>query len=188
MRRQPRLESVAGACADEFSRLRGEKFVDGARVFALDRLTGEDHGAAVDLMFGETGVAVAAVDEVAECGGVDQIIRTKRRYEDRRAPHELAADHDKAAGEALRLPLQSNFCKQQVRGRTADVDADGRECQIVLRPDRVRERGAFGQRLAMFVGKVGLVHRQSNSAQPAIGASMGVRAEDWGVLMNCADF
>jgi hypothetical protein len=60
---------------------------------------------------------------------------------------------------ALRLPLQSNFCKQQVRGRTADVDADGGERQIVLHPDRVRDGGAFGQRLAMFVGKVSLVHR-----------------------------
>ena len=97
VRRQPRFELVAGAGADEFPRLRGEELVDGARVLALDRLAGEDHRAAVDLIFVETGVAVAVIDEIAECAGVDQAIRTKRRQQDRRAPHDVAADHDKAA-------------------------------------------------------------------------------------------
>ncbi len=97
VRRQPRLEFMAGAGADELPRLRGEEFVDGARVLALDSLTGEDDGAAVNLIFRETGVAVAAVDEVAERGGVDQIVGTKRRQQYRRAPHDIAADHDKAA-------------------------------------------------------------------------------------------
>src|SRR6516162_5413180 len=101
MRRQPRLQSMTGAGADKFSRLRSKKFVDGGAVI----LTGEDDRAAVDLIFRHTGVAVAAVDEVAQHGGVDQVIAAKRRQQYRRAPHDVAADHDKATRVSLRLPL-----------------------------------------------------------------------------------
>jgi hypothetical protein len=37
----------------------------------------------------------------------------------------------------------------------------------------LRDGGAFGQRLAMLVRKIGLVHGQSNSAQPGVGARQG---------------
>src|SRR5215469_10468528 len=130
---------MTGAGADEFPRLRSEKFVDGARVLALDRLAGEDDRAAVDLIFRHTGAAVAAVDEVAQLGGVDQIVAAERRQQYRRAPHDVPADHDKATRVTLRLPLQGNLCKQEMRGRTADVDADRGEYEIVLRRDRSRD-------------------------------------------------
>ena len=102
---------MTGAGADKFPRLRSEKFVDGARILALDRLAGEDDRAAVNLIFCHTGVTVAAVDEVAQHGGVDQVIAAKRRQQYRRAPHDVAADHDKATRVTLRLPLQGNLCK-----------------------------------------------------------------------------
>ena len=149
---------MAGAGADEFSGLRGEQFVDGARVLALDRLAGEDHGAAVDRVLAEASVAIAAFDEAAEHRGVDQAVGAKRRQQNRRAPQNFAADHDKAAGKPLRLPRQRDFSEQQMRGRTADIDADGGEGEIVLRPDRARDGGALSRGLAMLVGKIGLVH------------------------------
>jgi hypothetical protein len=41
-----------------------------------------------------------------------------------------------------------------------------------LSPDRPRDGGAFGQRLAMLVGKIGLVHRlRKISAQRIVCAS-----------------
>ena len=43
------FELVAGGGADELAGLVGEQFVDRARVRPLDRLAGEDHGAAVDV-------------------------------------------------------------------------------------------------------------------------------------------
>ena len=108
----------------------------------------------------ETGVAIAAADEVAELRGVDRAVRQKRRQQDRRAPHDFAADHDETAGQRLRLALQGDFGEQEVRSRAADIDADRRERDVVLIPDRARDRGAFGRGLDMFVGKVGLVHRK----------------------------
>ena len=88
---------MAGARADEFARLRSKQLIDRARVLTLDRLAGEDHCAAVDCGLGETGIAVAARDEFAERGGVDQSIGQKWRQHDWRAIHDLAAGNDKTA-------------------------------------------------------------------------------------------
>ncbi len=49
VRGEPAFELVAGGGADELAGFRGEQLVDGAGIGALDRLAGEDDGAAVDL-------------------------------------------------------------------------------------------------------------------------------------------
>ena len=60
MRGEPAFELVAGGGADELAGFAGEQLVDGAGIFALDRLAGEDDRAAVDIALGKAGVAVAA--------------------------------------------------------------------------------------------------------------------------------
>ena len=53
------LELVAGGGADELAGFRGEQFVDRLGVPALDRLAGEDHRAAIDIVALEARLAVA---------------------------------------------------------------------------------------------------------------------------------
>ena len=60
---EPAFQFMAGCSADELAGLLGEQFVDGAGIGALDRLAGEDDGAAIDLILRESGVAIAAADE-----------------------------------------------------------------------------------------------------------------------------
>ena len=57
VRGEPAFQLVAGSGADELAGLLGEQLVDGAGVFALDRLAGEDDGAAVDFVSLESRVA-----------------------------------------------------------------------------------------------------------------------------------
>ena len=64
VRRQQAFELVAGGGADEFAGLLGEELVDRARILALDRLAGEDHGAAVDVVALQAGLAIGVVDEM----------------------------------------------------------------------------------------------------------------------------
>ncbi len=149
---------MAGRGADELPGLRGEQVVDGAGIFALDRFAGEDDRTAVDLLLGEAGVAIAAANEFAEFARVDRTVGQKRRQQDRRPPNDFAADHDEAARQPLRLPLQRDLGEQKVRGRTADIDADRLERDVFLVPDRARNRGAVLCGLDMLVGKIAFVH------------------------------
>ena len=155
---EPAFELVAGGGANELAGLLGEQLVDGAGIAALDRLAGEDDGAGIDLILRQSGVAIAAADEGTEFFGIDGAVGQKRRQQDWRAPHDLTADHDKAARQPLRLPLQGDLGKQQMRRRAADIDADRLERNVVLVPDGAHDRGALGRCLDVLVGKIALVH------------------------------
>ncbi len=50
--------------------------------------------------------------------------------------------------------LANNRCEVEA----ADIDADRLELDVVLIPDRARDRGALGRGLDVLVGKIGLVH------------------------------
>ncbi len=165
MGRERAFELVAGGGADELAGLCGEQFVDRLGVLALDRLAGEDHRTAVDVVAGKSGFAVALRNEVAERCGVDGAVGEERRQHDRRAPHHLAMDDDEPARQSLGLALQQHLGEQEVRGGAADVDADGGKLDILLVPDVSRDLGAVlvGHR-EMFVKDVEVVHE--NSAQP----------------------
>src|SRR5262249_54445250 len=102
-------ELVARRGADEFAGLLGEQLVDGAGIFALDRFASEDDGARVDLALCETRIVVAAAKKSAEPFRIDGAVRQERRQQDRRAPGDLAADHDEAARQPLRLALQRDL-------------------------------------------------------------------------------
>ena len=136
---------------------------------ALDRLAGEDHRATVDVLARKAGVAIALRDEAAERGGIDGAVGQERREHDRRAPHHLAVDGDEAARQALALTLQQHLGEQEVRGRAADVDADGGELDVLLAPDGARDLGTLlvGHR-EMLVKEVEFVHEVS--AQPGLVA------------------
>ena len=155
---EPTFELVAGSGADELAGFRGEQLVDGAGIGALDRLAGEDDGAGIDLILRQAGIAIAAPNEFTERRRIDSAVGQKRRQQDRRAPHDLAADHDEAAGQPLRLPLQGDLGEQEMRGRAADIDADGLERNVVLVPDGAHDRGALGRGLDVLVIKIALVH------------------------------
>ena len=74
-------------------------------------------------------------------------------------------DDDEPARQPLGLALQQHLGEQEVRGRAADVDADGGKLDVLLVPDELRDLGAVlvGHR-EMFVKDVEVVHE--NSAQP----------------------
>jgi hypothetical protein len=134
------FELVAGGGADELARFRREDFVDGARVRLLDRLAGEDDGAAVDFVLLDARLPVGVGDELAELAGVDRAVRQEGRQHDRGTPHDAAVDDDEAAGETLRLALEDDLRKEQVRRGGADVDADRGQLDVFLLPDRLGDR------------------------------------------------
>ena len=88
---------VAGRGADELSGLLGKELGDGVRVAALERLAGEDHRAAVDLLALDAGIGVAAADEAGEIVDIDGVVGPIRREQDRRLPEDFPADHHEAA-------------------------------------------------------------------------------------------
>src|SRR5262249_16752042 len=60
------------------------------------------------------------------------------------------------------LALQHHLGEQEVRGRTADVDADSFQLDVFLAPDGARDLGAVGfGELAMLVQEIGVVHSVS---------------------------
>ena len=79
---------------------------------------------------------------------------------------DLAMHDDEAARQALALPLQQHLGEQQVRGRAADIDADGGELDVLLVPDVLRDRGALLVRhREVFVEEVELVHEELPGAR-----------------------
>ena len=96
------LSSLWPAVAQtNFPEFLGEDLVDGARVLALDRLAGQDHGAAVDVAPPQAGVVIGVLHEMLERLGVDGAVRQERRQHDRRAPDHLPVDHDEPARQIL---------------------------------------------------------------------------------------
>ncbi len=140
VRRHLAFHVVAGGGADELAGLLRKEVGDGARVRALDRLAGKDHGATVDLVALDARIGIGAADEAREFVDVDGVVRQVRRQQDRRLPQQLAADDDEAARQRGSKPLQVHAREHQVRGRRADVDADGGQLDVVGRPRDLVER------------------------------------------------
>ncbi len=130
--RQDRLEAVAGAHRHQLARLPREQLADLARIAAAHRDPGEDQRAGVDLVGIDLGVRVLAGDERAERVGIDVLLRRIGREQDVGLVERLALAHHVAGIE----PLQHNAREHEVRGRGADIDADGEQADFVL----------FGQR------------------------------------------
>ena len=78
VRRHLAFHVVAGRGADELAGLLREQVGDGARVVALERLAGEDDGAAVDRLGLDPGIGVAAADEAREIVDVDGVVAAGR--------------------------------------------------------------------------------------------------------------
>src|SRR5260221_2832057 len=158
MRRQDAFQLVSGGCTNKFSGFPGKQLVDRPRILALDRFTGEDHGAAVDIAAAQPGITVGMVDEMRELAGIDTAIRQEWRQHDGRAPYDLPVGHNEAAGQSLRQTPERDTCKQKMRGRTADVDADGLQLDGFLLPDGLGDSraGRFSQQL-MFMIQIDIV-------------------------------
>jgi hypothetical protein len=108
---------VAGGRTHEFAGFVRKQLGDRARVAALERLAGQNDGAAVDRLGVDAGIGVAAADEAGEIVDVDGVVGPIRRKQDRRLPEDLARDHDEAARQRRRQTLQVHAGKHQMRGR-----------------------------------------------------------------------
>ena len=165
MRGQNAFQFVAGRGADELAGFGREDFVDGARVLALDRFAGQDHGAAVDIGAAQAGVVIGVVHKMGQLVRVDGPVRQERRQHDRRAPQNFPLGHHEAAGQTLGQALQQHPREQQVRGGAADVDADRAQFYRFLFPDRLRDLGAVGFREPlMFVIEIDIVRHAESLA------------------------
>ncbi len=173
---------MPGGGADELAGFLGEQVGDGAGVRALDRLAGEDHGAGVDRVAFDPCIRVCAADEAREFFDVDGVVRQIGRQQDRRLPQELAADHDEPARQRGAEPLQMNAREHQVRGRRADVDADGGQFHIIGGPRHLVERPFARVDVQVFEFKVvhGHALQRSPHPSPACGGEGRERSERGG--------
>ena len=102
MRRHLAFHVVAGRGADEPARLFRKQIGNGARVAPLERLAGQNDGAAVDARRLNPGEDVAAADEAGELVDVDGVVGAIGREQDRRLPDHLAIDDDEPARQRRR--------------------------------------------------------------------------------------
>src|SRR5438552_9530158 len=124
MRGERRLERVTGGRADELAALAREEIRELARVLALERGTGEDDRARVDVSARETACCIPAGDVRLERGRVDRVSGRVWRQHDGGAVQYLPFDDDVAARERIGEALQAQAREHRVaRGRT-DVDPD----------------------------------------------------------------
>src|SRR5229473_2585690 len=161
VRRHLAFHVVAGGGADELAGLLGEQIGDGARIAALERLPGQDDGAAIDRLALDAGVGVAAADEPRELVDVDRIVAPVGREQDRRLPENLPLDHHEAARQGGRQPLQVHAREHQMRGGGADIDADGGQLDVVGGPGNLVDRGVVG--IDVKVLEFEIVHRTSRA-------------------------
>ena len=142
VRGEHRLERMAGGRADERAALPGEELVELLGVVPLQRGAGEDDGAGVDILPGQSRVGVPARDRRSEGGRVDGVVRGVRRQDDRRAVEHLALHDDVPARERVGEPLQAEPGEHRVARRGSDVDADRAQHHVVRLAgfDLARER------------------------------------------------
>ena len=131
------LKVMPGGGADKFARVGCKQLSDCLGVGLFDRLSSEDHRTGVDIRCSQTGYPVRVVDEYAQPVGVNCVIRTKRRQQDRGTPKYFPLNDDKLAGQHFRLALQVNLGKHEMRGRAADVDPHSREFDVIDLPDEL---------------------------------------------------
>ncbi len=106
--RQHRFHVMTGGGGDEFAALLGENFSDAFRVFAAQRLAGEDDHAGIDLVRREACGAIGVVDNVAQLLVIDALLALIGRERDRRLEQSLARDDVIAAGQIFRQAPQVN--------------------------------------------------------------------------------
>ena len=150
---------VAGRGADEFAGFLGEEIRDGACVAALERLAGQNDGAAVDLLAFDAGIGVAAADETGEIVEVDGVVGPVGRQQDRRLPEDFSLDDDEATRQRRREPLQVHAREHQMRGRRPDIDSDRRQLDVVGGPGDLVDRDIVGADMKMLEFEI--VHRQT---------------------------
>src|SRR5262249_60280576 len=88
---------VGGRGGDELAGFLGKEIRDGARVAALERLAGQNDGAAVDLLALDAGIGVAAADEAGEIVAIDGVVGPVGRQQTRRWPQDFSLDADETA-------------------------------------------------------------------------------------------
>src|ERR1700686_388889 len=118
------LQLVACGGANEFPRLFGEQLIDRLGILPFNSFAGKNDRPTIDVFSPETSLTIGCLDESSELVRVDAAIRQERREQDRRSPDDLPARDYETAGKRLCLPLQPDSCKQQMRRRAANVDAD----------------------------------------------------------------
>ena len=85
---------MSGRGADELAGLLGKQLGDRACVAPLERLAGQDDGAAVDRLALDPGVGVAVADETAEIVDVNGVVGAVGRKQDRRLPQDVPLDDE----------------------------------------------------------------------------------------------
>ena len=97
---------------------------------------------------------------------VDGVVGPIGRQQDRRLPEDLAPDHDEAARQRRRQPLQVHAGEHQVRGRRPDVDPDRGQLDIVGGPGDLVDRSVFGADVKMLEFEI--VHRGATRRQAKV--------------------
>ena len=135
--RQHRLHVVPGGRTHQVTGPLGDDGGNPLGVSAAQRLTRQDHHAGVHILRLPAGVAVCRVEHPAQCDRVDlQIVRVRGQVHiglEQRVP----GHHDVATGQILTAPAQLQPRERHLRSRTADVDADAVQGDVVLLPDRI---------------------------------------------------
>ena len=128
---------MAGGGADQLAAFFGQQFGDGLRIFAAQRLAGEDHHAGVDVVRPQFGGGVGLIDDGAKARAVDVLLAQVRRERHRRTIQRLARRDVIAAGEILAEAAQMHFGEDDLRAGRSDVDADAHERDVVGDPERI---------------------------------------------------
>jgi hypothetical protein len=133
-----RLHVVAGGRADELAAELGEELADRLGVLAPQRFAGEDHRAGIDVVRMQPGAGVGGVDDRADRALVDAALVEVRRQRNRRLVQRLAVHDEIAALQVLAEAPHVQPREDHLRARRADVDADARQRDVVVDPERVR--------------------------------------------------
>src|SRR5581483_704531 len=165
-----RLHVMAGARADQVAAAVRDHRGDRAGVLAAQRFPGQDHHAGVDVRGLHARLRIGLVHDGAELRGIDAIVLAVGRERHGRLEKRLARDDDVAAGERLAVPAQREAREDDLGPGGADVDADARERDMVLDPDRVLlERQRLVEVLVVVVGIRPLVRMAVLLAEEVVG-------------------
>src|ERR1700742_814875 len=108
---------MACRCADEFAGFSRKEIGNGAGIAPLDGLASQDYGAAIDFGGIEPRLAVGVLDEAGQLADIDRVVSDVRRQQYWRLPENFPFDHDEAAGQRSRKPLEMDTGEHKVRCR-----------------------------------------------------------------------
>jgi len=133
-----RLHVVAGGRADELAAELGEELADRLGVLAPQRFAGENHRAGIDVVRMQPGARVGGIDDRADRAFVDAALVEVGRQRNRRLVQRLAVHYEIAALQVLAEAPHVQAREDHLRSRRTDVDADARQRDVVVDPERVR--------------------------------------------------